>query len=453
MASVSREAKGWRIDFRQLDGQRRVIRVGNKRHADEISAKIRELIAARAAGVAPDPSVAAWLGRLDDNGIRARLVECGLAPRRESDRPLVEWLDQFLERHGVKVAASDGTRRIWARARGHAQRYFGTRLLSSITQADAEGFREALLAMKGRIAATMAEATVRKMCGVLSQSLRAAARSGVITSNPFDEVPTAAGANHERDAYVEAATLRRVMEVAGSDELRLLFALSRFAGLRIPSEIRELRWGAIDWSERALRVDSPKTRRHGKPWRLVPLVPELFALLELAYSDAPERAEFIFPTLRVHSNLGVPLARAIRSAGLEVWPRPFHTLRASCETDWAQRLPLADVAAWLGHTRAVAARHYLRPTGASFAAATELPSRSSMNFGGDTSGDKFASKGIISVVTPVVTQPAACSRALLHDQRKPIVSSTFPAVWRDVAQKETTGCDEPVVSSGEPYRT
>lgn len=66
----------------------------------------------------------------------------------------------------------------------------------------------------------------------------------------------------------------------------------------------------------------------------------------------------------------MPLLRAIRAAGPQPWPRTFHALRASCETDWAATYPLADVAAWMGHSRAVAARCYLRPTDATFFAVT-----------------------------------------------------------------------------------
>jgi integrase len=414
MASVSKDAKGWRIDFRLADGKRGVIRAGasgGKRYADEIASKLRELIAARAAGAVPGPSVAAWLGRLEDGRLRERLVELGLAPKRERDRPIVEWLETFLERHGERARVKPSTRKVWGRAVTHARVYFGGRLLSTLTEDDGAEFRAWLLSRPGRVAEGLAEATVRKSCGVLSMACRAARKAGAISCDPFEGVPKSACANPAREVYVDHAKVRRVMAAGPSEEFRLLVALSRFAGLRVPSEVRTLRWGAVDWAERALRVDSPKTERHGKPWRLVPIAPELLELLERAYAEAPEGEEFILPGYREHASPSMLILRACRGAGVEPWPRPFHALRASCETDWAARFPLADVSAWLGHSAKVAARHYLRPTEATFASATRT------SIGGDSGGDAGGDKVRETVVAPVVTRSAESSR--IESQERP----------------------------------
>src|SRR5262249_821553 len=58
--------------------------------------------------------------------------------------------------------------------------------------------------------------------------------------------------------------------------------------------------------------------------------------------------------------------KIIRRAGLEPWPRLWHSMRASCETDLARQFPLAVVAKWLGNTQAVAMRHYVDVTDADF---------------------------------------------------------------------------------------
>src|SRR5262245_18765651 len=59
-------------------------------------------------------------------------------------------------------------------------------------------------------------------------------------------------------------------------------------------------------------------------------------------------------------------SRAKRCRGVEPWPRLWHSLRASCESDLAQSFPLATVTKWLGNTRSVALRHYVDPTEAAF---------------------------------------------------------------------------------------
>jgi hypothetical protein len=79
--------------------------------------------------------------------------------------------------------------------------------------------------------------------------------------------------------------------------------------------------------------------------------------------------------------------------------------------DLASKHPLADVAAWLGHTRTVAARHYLRPTEASFAAVTGRTGGDCGEIRGDARGDNSADL----VVTPVVTLSAALDRLALPD--------------------------------------
>src|SRR5262249_16038739 len=50
--------------------------------------------------------------------------------------------------------------------------------------------------------------------------------------------------------------------------------------------------------------------------------------------------------------------RLLRRAGLTPWPRLFHTLRASCETDLLERFPISAVTEWLGQSAAVALMHY-----------------------------------------------------------------------------------------------
>src|SRR5262249_30084448 len=63
--------------------------------------------------------------------------------------------------------------------------------------------------------------------------------------------------------------------------------------------------------------------------------------------------------------------KIVRRAGVEPWPRLWHSLRASCESDLAQSFPLATVTKWLGNTPSVALRHYVDPTEAAFDRALE----------------------------------------------------------------------------------
>ena len=59
-------------------------------------------------------------------------------------------------------------------------------------------------------------------------------------------------------------------------------------------------------------------------------------------------------------NLRTGFLRLLRRAGIAPWPRLFHTLRASCETDLLAGFPITAVTEGLGHSAAVALKHYAR---------------------------------------------------------------------------------------------
>ncbi len=66
------------------------------------------------------------------------------------------------------------------------------------------------------------------------------------------------------------------------------------------------------------------------------------------------------------------MLRKLEKAGIPPWPKLWHALRASAETDLAARFPIHVVAGWLGNTPKIAAKHYLMTTDDDFdRAATE----------------------------------------------------------------------------------
>jgi len=146
--------------------------------------------------------------------------------------------------------------------------------------------------------------------------------------------------------------------------------------LRIPSEALSLRWGDILWAEERIVVTSPKTEKQGKPFRVIPLFPLLRPYLEEAWEAAPEGAEWVFPEEWRKRAMGPSgwrncnfrsvFQKILRRAGVEPWPRLWHNLRASCESDLAQAFPLATVVKWLGNTPAIALRHYVDVTDEAF---------------------------------------------------------------------------------------
>ena len=107
-------------------------------------------------------------------------------------------------------------------------------------------------------------------------------------------------------------------------------ALSRFGGLRCPSEVLSVRWADVDWKRGRIVVTSPKTEHHeGKGSRVIPIFPELRPTLEEACDAAPEGAVYIVneryrksamgPNGWRNCNLATQLNRIRLKAGI-TWP-------------------------------------------------------------------------------------------------------------------------------------
>ena len=160
-------------------------------------------------------------------------------------------------------------------------------------------------------------------------------------------------------------------------------ALSRYGGLRCPSEHLALTWADPDWERDRLRVTSPKTEHHeGKAERWVPIFPELRPYLAEAFERAPEGAVHIITCKRdMDQNLRTRLVKIIRRAGLTPWPKPFHNLRASRQTELAAEYPLHVVCAWLGNSALIAQKHYLQVTDADFRRAAQKAAQSAAERG------------------------------------------------------------------------
>ena len=103
--------------------------------------------------------------------------------------------------------------------------------------------------------------------------------------------------------------------------------------------------------------------------------------LQEAGKNAPEGAVYVVDEQMRRSamgkagwrncNLRTQFQRIIKRAGLKPWPRLFHNLRASRETELAAEHSLHVVTAWMGNTPRIAAKHYLMVTDADFAKALQ----------------------------------------------------------------------------------
>jgi integrase len=134
-----------------------------------------------------------------------------------------------------------------------------------------------------------------------------------------------------------------------------------------------------------MTVRSCKTEHHeGGAMRVVPIFPELRPYLEEACELNGDKSEFIIARYRdSNTNLRTRLLKIINRAGVKPWPKLFHNLRASCETDLAKVHPIKAVCDWIGNSITVAQRHYLQTTEEDFERAsgienpTQIPTQQS----------------------------------------------------------------------------
>lgn len=98
------------------------------------------------------------------------------------------------------------------------------------------------------------------------------------------------------------------------------------------------------------------------------------------YDAAVEGSEFVINRYRSRdANLRTQLERIIRKAGLTPWPKLFHNLRASRETELAAEYPIQVVCSWIGNSPVIAARHYLSVQESDFDRAVKRTERAAQN--------------------------------------------------------------------------
>ena len=119
----------------------------------------------------------------------------------------------------------------------------------------------------------------------------------------------------------------------------------------------------------------------GKDCRFIPLFPELRRPLLDVFEQAQSSESRVITRYHGGSacNLRTHMTRIVRRAGLEMWPKPFHNMRASRQTELAESYPLHVVCAWIGNSKAVAAEHYLQITDAHFARAIQAGEQAQQN--------------------------------------------------------------------------
>ena len=331
------------------------------------------MLSSQITGNSIDRDDAAWIVG-DGSAIRNKLAAVGLVepaePIRKSNcTTLAAFLDDFLERNGP--SKKPATRVVWGQVIAMLNRYMpkGTSL-DDVTKGHAKAFLEKLK-QRG-----LASTTIHKRIGFARQFFQDAVDWEWISSNPFQNLKTQTSSK-KSNVEVPRESIDRVLEHCDIT-WKTIVCLSRYGGLRCPSETLSLRWSDIDFPNGRMYIQEPKVEHHeGRGIRECPLFPELRAILEEASELNTDSSEFVVnkPAYRAaamreggwaNANLRTQFKKILKRANVEPWARLFHSMRASRQTELEREYPLHVVCSWIGNSEAVAKKNYLLVTAADF---------------------------------------------------------------------------------------
>ncbi|NLF70803.1 MAG: site-specific integrase [Candidatus Anammoximicrobium sp.] len=428
MASVSTDKPGRRrILFIGADGKRRAIRLGkvSRKKANTVCGYVESLVQSANTKTTWEIETATWIASLDavlyDKLAAVRLVPVRETPQDAAPVALGAFLESYI---GGRADLKPNTARNYQVTRQHLVSHFGAdKAMQDITPGDADDWRQALI-RKGLSAATISREVKRAR-----QYFRAAVRRKIIDANPFQDLKGGKQANASREFFVTRETTQAVIDACPDGEWRLIVALSRYGGLRCPSEHLALRWDGIDWERDRMTVYSPKTEHHeGGESRVVPIFPELRPYLAEAFEKAPDGAEYAITRYRCkNANLRTQFERIIRRAAVAPWPKLFQNMRASRETELTAEYPLHVVCKWIGNSPTVAQAHYLQVTEADFRRAVETKGGIGVAQGGAESGALSLSQGAQNPAQPVSAnsrqETQTGRKALFGNGLRPVVAN------------------------------
>lgn len=367
MASIVKDPNGHRRILVYVDGVRRPVRLGkaSAKVAEAYKVKIEALASATAGGFSPDEETSRWLTKLEPKML-SRLERAGLVEgSRRRARTLKDFLDTLFKTMHVKA----GTATFYGHTKRNLLEFFGaTAPLRTVTPERAELFRTHL-----RTEEKLSAATVNRRTRVARQFFAKAVKWKLLAENPFGDVKAGSEANKSREFFVTREMADKVLAACPDHEWRLLFALSRYGGLRCPSEHLRLQWSDVLWDQDRFCVRASKTEHHeGGEMRWVPIFPELRPYLEESFAKAAEGATYVITQYRTSNvNLRTQLMRIITRAGLTPWARIFQNLRSTRETELVETIPAHMACAWIGNSEKVARKHYLQVTDEHFRAAAQ----------------------------------------------------------------------------------
>jgi site-specific recombinase XerD len=306
----------WQLNFSE-NGIQKTLYLGTKFTAassERVARLVTEIIACRDRG---DSLPVDLLYRINELSPRVRhsLERFGLVTNRfgMTLKELFESHEKTKERRKKKTILHY---RRWYR---RLSQFFGSDTkVSSITKDEAIKFADYSEDI-------LSPCTVYRGLGSCRTIFSYAVELGVILSDPFATIYRGERTNEVRQYYVDRPTIDKVLSACTDDFERLVVVLARYGGLRIPSEIRKLRFG--DFTDTLIKIHKD-TKTGARDVPLFREVKEIFSRL------SGESDDLVFSGMLLKDwGAWTMLANTIEKAGLTRWPKLYVNLRSSCITD------------------------------------------------------------------------------------------------------------------------
>ena len=344
---------------------------------EEAKNNLNALIEAKKEEKTPETSVRKWRDGLANSNPNHynRLVELGLAEALVKPGTLGELIDIFMKSDADTIKPQTiANRQCCCNALCD---FFGTK--KPVTSIKLKDAKELWQYMKKRYR----RGTYERQIKTVKQIFNVAIEEKWISENPITllmrklKLKSTNSVNKDRVATITRKMADKVMEACPNAYWRLIFALARYGGLRIPSELRYLKWSDIFWDYGKIRISIPKkTGKDETPvTRYIPIFPELKKALDEYLESLPEGCpDLFFPEIGEGKNLRTELECIILHAGLTPWPKLFINLRSTRASELMKEHPQYLVCKWMGHTSAVFLKHYAQDTDEDYIQASYLSS-------------------------------------------------------------------------------
>ena len=324
--------------------------------------RVEELVACQIYGTTPDRETLTWVAsvstKLRTKLAHHKLVDGSDLPVKVKKVSVHEFLASYMEKR--TVGKKPATAVVWQQVINSLLAYLPKDIaLQDVNAGHAGDWLDKLKAEK------LASTTIYKRISFARQFFTYAEAHKMINDNPFKTI-SIPRPKAKSNVEVPRATIDTVLGVCDPIWTAIV-CLSRYGGLRCPSKVLTLKWSEVDFSLSRMTITAPKMEHHdGGGVRVCPLFPRVREALEglervgeyvvnkPGYCEAANTEKGW-----ANANLRTQFLKQLAKADVKPWPRLFHSMRASCETEVEREFGRPAACAWLGNTEAVAKEHYL----------------------------------------------------------------------------------------------